>query len=77
MFTGDLRDEEWREYEFFNSHGKFIIYRILNPQTLFIREGGSTHRILDSLGIVHCLSGMSSGTVLRWKPRDSTKPVAF
>jgi len=77
MITGDLRDEEYREYEFFNSHGRLIVYRITQPHTLFMREGGTTHRVLDSNGIVHCLLGMNSGTILRWKPKEGANPVAF
>lgn len=73
MKAYDLLVEEWREYDFNNR-----IYRILNPKTLFIKEGGTTHRILDSDDIVHCVPAPGyNGCVLRWKPRDLSNPVNF
>jgi len=68
-----LDDEEYREYAF---GGR--IYRIVNPKTLYHRPGGSTHRVLDSDGVVHCVPAPGQGDcVLRWKPRDSANPVQF
>jgi hypothetical protein len=68
-----LASEEWREYEF---GGK--VYRISNPARLFIRVGGSTHRILDGVGIVHCVPAPGEhGCILRWKTRDGFKPCEF
>jgi hypothetical protein len=73
MTESDLRAEEWREYDF---GGR--VYRIDNPVTLFLRAGGSTHRVLDTAGMVHCLPAPGHhGCALRWKPRDTTKPVQF
>jgi len=46
----DISLEGWREYEYLES-GK--IYRINNPETLFIKEGGTGHRIRDVEGVVH------------------------
>ena len=78
MITGDLRDEEWREYEMPDGNGGTFVYRIANPVTLFLREGGSTHRVLDAQGIVHLLPGPGyRGTAIRWKPRNPEAPVAF
>jgi hypothetical protein len=69
----DLSDEVYREYVFAGTK-----YKINNPKTLYIREGGSTHRVLDDKGIVHCLPAPGEyGCVLRWKPRDSNNPVKF
>jgi hypothetical protein len=55
--------EEWREYDF---SGR--VYRIDNPVSVEFRHGGSTHRVTDLGGIVHCLPAPGNGdTVLRWK----------
>ena len=73
LVEGDLLDEEYREYDFGDR-----VYRIDNPVKLFFRKGGSTHRVLDSLGMVHCLPGPGyHGCALRWKPKEGTNPVAF
>lgn len=79
MIEGDLTDEEYREYQFLNAGGLDITYRIYSPKTLYTRVGGTTHRVLDSDGIVHCVPavGTTAQVVLRWKPRAGTKPVAF
>lgn len=55
--------EEWREYDF---GGR--VYRIEKPQTVYYRPGGSTHRVTDAEGIVHCVPAPGqNGCVLRWK----------
>jgi len=73
MFVGDLTDELWREYDW---GGR--IYRIDNPKKLFLRKGGSTHRVLDDKGVIHCVPTVGSmGCVLRWKNREGTDPVKF
>ena len=49
----DISKELWREYDW---PARFSFpYRIENPVKLFIRPGGSTHRVVDSEGIVHCV----------------------
>ena len=59
----DISTEEWREYDWGDR-----IYRIDKPQKLFIRLGGSTHRVVDSQGITHCIPSVGvMGCVLRWK----------
>lgn len=69
----DLTVEEWREYDF---GGR--IYRIDNPQKLFLRTGGTTHRVVSQDGIAHCLPAPgNNGCVLRWKNKDSKEPVSF
>lgn len=74
LISGDLRDEEYREYVL--ESGK--VYRIVAPQTLWVRMGGNTHRVLDSEGVVHCVPGPGyRNAVLRWKPKSGTDPVAF
>lgn len=70
----DLSDEYWREYEFAEAG----TYRIDAPVSLYFRQGGTTHRIVDASGVVHCVPAPGQrGCVLRWKPRDSNKPVQF
>ena len=75
---GDLREydistEAWREYDF---GGR--IYRIEKPQKLFLRVGGTTHRVVDKDGVVHCLPTVGQGDcVLRWQNFDTEVPVNF
>lgn len=69
----DLSDELYREYDLITR-----VYRIDNPVALYTREGGTTHRVLDANGIVHCVSAPGYfGCVLRWQPRAGAAPVAF
>lgn len=71
----DINCEEWREYDF-NSRAE--PYRINNPNKLFIRPGGTTHRVVDMTGVVHCVPAPGhNGCVLRWKNFDISKPVIF
>ena len=72
---GDLTDEEWREYDI---PGRDMPYRINHPVTLYTRLDGTTHRILDATGRVHCVPfGGNSGVVLRWKSKPDCDPCAF
>lgn len=70
----DLSAEAWREYEFGDK-----VYRINNPSKLYYRVGGSTHRVLDQDGVVHCVPAPGfNGCVLRWKNLDSApSPCQF
>ena len=70
-----LENEAYREYLFADG----TVYRIENPWTLFTRPGGTTHRVVDAVGIVHCVAfpGPDGKTVLRWKPKDPGNPVQF
>ena len=65
----DLTVEEWREYDFLDHEGHQRIYRITSPVSLYYRmPGGTTHRVVDSEGIVHCVPAPGvSCCVLRWK----------
>lgn len=73
MNPSDITDELWREYDF---GGR--VYRIDEPQQLYVRVGGTTHRVLGSDGIVHCVPAPGvSGCVLRWQPKAGKPPVAF
>jgi len=73
MKENSLLTEEYREYDF---QGR--VYRIDNPAKLFYREGGTTHRVVDSEGVVHCVPCPGScGCVLRWKNKDISNPVNF
>jgi hypothetical protein len=69
----DLLVEKWREYDF---GGR--VYRIESPKTLYVRSGGSTHRVVDTAGVVHCVPAPGErGCVLRWQSVDPNAPVAF
>jgi hypothetical protein len=71
MEPKDISVEQWREYDF---GGR--VYRIDAPQRLWI--GTTTHRVQDGSGLVHCVPAPGqSGCVLRWQPRDISKPVQF
>lgn len=73
LIQGDISDEIWREYDF---NGR--VYRIDHPAHLYMRPGGTTHRVVDSNGVVHCVPAPGHGDcVLRWTVKDPTKPVAF
>ena len=69
----EINDEEWREYDF-----KGRQYRIEKPTALYYRHGGTTHRIVDSEGVVHCVPAPGHfGCALRWKPTNPADPVQF
>ena len=65
--------ELWREYDF---GGR--VYRIERPLGLWVQEGGTTHRILDGNGVVHCVPAPGHfGCVLRWQKEEGRAPVDF
>lgn len=67
LLKGSLRDEQYREYDF---GGR--VYRINKPKDVYFRIGGTTHRVVDSVGIVHCVPAPGiSGCILRWKIKPS------
>lgn len=54
--------EAWREYDF---SGR--VYRIEAPAKVQFKATGSTHRVTDSAGVVHCVPAPGfNGCVLRW-----------
>jgi hypothetical protein len=68
-----LSDEEYREVITENG-----CYRITAPVTLVRRGGGVTHRVIDANGMVHCYPAPETGkSIIRWKPKAGTKPIAF
>jgi hypothetical protein len=82
LIQHDISDEEWREYDFiFNDgHSDAVVrvYHIDNPKTLFMRKNGSTHRVLDEGGVVHCIPAPGRyNCVLRWKTKVGADPVKF
>ena len=71
--ASDISSELWREYDF---GGR--VYRIEKPKALFSRCGGTTHRVCDDNGVVHCVPAPGhNGCVLRWQSKDTNKPVVF
>ena len=72
LTESDLSAEAWREYD----TGKRV-YRIDNPVKLFMRPGGSTHRVLDSNGVVHCVIAPSAECILRWQNKEGFSPCQF
>lgn len=71
----DTSAELWREYVFPDGS----VYRIDGPKELYMRPGGSTHRVVDASGTVHCIAfpGPGGSVVIRWKQRDGSGPVSF
>lgn len=74
-----LSAETWREYVWIDpATGDERTYHIDGPQTLYTHDGATTHRVLDSTGVVHCVPAVGQhGCVLRWLPRDAKDPVQF
>ena len=77
MEQRDISTELWREYDWkSNFEGDTRCYRIVKPVALWV--GTTTHRVLDSNGIVHCIPTVGSyGCVLRWQNKDPKNPVNF
>jgi len=74
----DIATEQYRTYIMVNKVGQTVEYRIDEPVTLFIRPGGSTHRVLDSKGIVHCVPAPEMfGSVIIWENKDPKNPCEF
>lgn len=70
MTEHELTAENWREYDF---GGR--VYRINNPLKVWL--GSTTHRVWDGK-TTHCVPAPGvNGCVLRWEPKDPTKPVQF
>lgn len=73
LTKADLTTELWREYDFSRR-----VYRIDAPVALFFRTGGTTHRVVTTDGIVHCVPAPGvGGCVLRWQSKDISVPVSF
>jgi hypothetical protein len=69
----DITTELYREYDF---GGR--VYRIDFPVTLYYREGGTTHRVVDGKGVAHCVPIPGAfGCVLRWQNKNKDNPVEF
>jgi hypothetical protein len=72
LLLKDISHEEWREYE----HGGQV-FRIDSPVALYYREGGTTHRVVDHLGVSHCHPIPGNGCALRWFNGFRKPPVHF
>ena len=71
LIKGDIRTESYREYDF---GGR--IYRINKPRAVYFTRGGTTHRVVDGKGLVHCVPAPGvNGCVLRWLNKDTSVPV--
>lgn len=65
----DISIELWREY-----HYKDSTYRIEKPLKLYIKEGGSGHRVVDADGITHWCP-VNIWHCIRWYAPE--QPVSF
>lgn len=76
-----LSTEYYREYDFVDVDGRSRTYRISDPVAVYYRLGGTTHRVIDEDGVVHCVPAPGqNGCVLRWKNRNvetGAAPVSF
>ena len=82
----DISKELWREYEF-GPMGNRVTYRIDHPVTLLLRrtvnedgtvEFGTTHRVVDNDGVVHCCPGVGlQGCILRWLNEEDAPRAHF
>ena len=71
MQMHEIDGEVWREYDF---DGR--VYRIELPLRLYIRESGTTHRVVDRDGVTHCVPAPGHhGCVLRWE--NPAEEVSF
>ena len=88
LIERSIDGELWREYEWdevrsdengiLHRTGERVTYHIDGPNSLFIRPGGTTHRIVDSTGVAHCVPAVGLlGCVIRWKNPIGDKPVKF
>jgi hypothetical protein len=81
LIKQDLSHTEWREYSWsFVLDGivRERICRIVNPINLYLKKGGSTHRVIDGEGIGYCVPAPGFfGCVIKWKPKDPNVPVKF
>lgn len=66
-----IDSELWREYECCGH-----TYRIVDPLALYMRPGGTTHRVVDVHGTSHCVAAPgTNGCVLRWKSKSAGQAV--
>ena len=71
----DISHELWREYDW---PARGLPYRIDTPMKLYLRPGGTTHRVVDGSGVAHCVPSVGvNGCVLRWKNPNGISPVQF
>ena len=60
----DISDELYRDVYLANGN----VHRINAPKRLFMREGGSTHRVTTEDGSVYCYADPSTGkSMVVWK----------
>lgn len=73
LTSSDLSNEAWREYDF---GGR--VYRIERPALLFVRPGGTTHRVVDAENVTHCVPAPGfQGCVLRWTGHGGDHATTF
>lgn len=79
LITMPLKTELWREYEWVEPvNGVIRVYRIEAPVSVHFYRGCTTHRVVDSKGVAHCVPAVGFyGCVLRWQNADPAKPVNF
>lgn len=75
--VADISDEATRYYTFGTGPNRYQ-HTIIGPKTLVFRAGGSTHRVIDADGVVHCVPAPGhQACVLTWVPKDPENPIQF
>ena len=81
-----IDDELWRSYEWVipemqnDNENSFLMreHIIHNPKYVYIRPGGSTHRVVDADGVAHCVPAPGRyGCILKWKNPENIEAVNF
>lgn len=72
----DASTEAFREYYWPDTEQT---YRIVAPVGWYRRLGGTTHRVVDSTGLVHCVpcGPEHPNTIIRWLNKDLSVPVNY
>jgi len=75
--VADISDEATRYYTFGTGPNRYT-HTVIQPRTLVFRAGGSTHRVIDADGVVHCVPAPGHhACVLTWVPKDPENPIQF
>lgn len=67
----DISSELYRVYTYANGDK----FRINNPVSLFLLDGGDSHRVIDAAGVTHRPTRGWVG--LSWKPKPGEKAFDF
>jgi hypothetical protein len=74
----DISMESWRRYSWPGAPSP-ASYTIQDPVGLYYHEGGTTHRVVDIRGVVHCVpcGRLHPHTVITWETKFGQPPVRW